>query len=114
MIKFLEIWQIKCPFEDIKESMKKYIVDEIKTSDINKLLVKSAVNLISMDNIHRQFIAGRFLTIDLYKKSSRERNIKVKDLYTPKAFADFVKEYINEWMVLSRTSLYYSQYGRLF
>jgi len=98
-----------CPFEDIKESMKKYIVDEIKTSDINKLLVKSAVNLISIDNIHWQFIAGRFLTIDLYKKASRERKIKVKDLYTPKAFANFVKEYINEWWYYQDFFKYYSQ-----
>lgn len=98
-----------CPFEDIRESLKNYIVDEINTSDINKLLVKAAVNLISMNNIHWQFIAGRFLTIDLYKKASRERNIQLKELYTPKAFADFVKEYIDAWWYYENFFDYYSQ-----
>jgi hypothetical protein len=46
-----------CSFEDIKESLKRYIVDEIRTSDINKLLVKASVDLISIENIHWQFIA---------------------------------------------------------
>jgi hypothetical protein len=47
----------KCPFSQIEKDLKNYIVDEIKTDDINKLLVKTAVNLISMDNIDWQFIA---------------------------------------------------------
>lgn len=85
-----------CSFEDIKESLKRYIVDEIKTSDINKLLVKASVNLITMENIHWQFIAWRFLTIDLYKKASRQRNIKLENLYTPESFASFLKEYVDD------------------
>ena len=97
-----------CPFVEIEESIKKYIVDEIKTVDINKLLVKAAVNLISMDNIHRQFIAWRFLTIDLYKKASRERDLELKELYTPKAFADFVKEYVEAGRYYEDFFKYYS------
>lgn len=104
-------WKLKklCPFEEIKESMKKYIVDEIKTVDINKLLVKSAVNLISIDNIHWQFIAWRFLTIDLYKKASRERNIPVQNLYSPEAFLNFVKEYVDAGRYYEDFFKYYSE-----
>lgn len=104
------VWDLAelCPFEDISTALKKYIVDEIHTSDINKLMVKAAVNLISMENIHWQFIAGRFLTIDLYKKASRERNIELKDLYTPKAFADFVKEYVDAGRYYEDFFKYYS------
>ncbi len=97
-----------CPFMEIEGALRKYIVDEINTSDINKLLVKTAVNLISIENIHWQFIAGRFLTIDLYKKASRERNLELKDLYTPKAFADFVKEYVDAGWYYEDFFKYYS------
>ena len=91
-----DLWEL-CPFSDVEKNIKKYIIPDIKTSDINHLLVKVTVNLISITNIHWQFIAWRFLTIDLYKKASRERNIDLKDLYSPKAFADFLQEYVKEW-----------------
>ena len=38
----------KCPFEEIYDSFKKYIVEWMKTSDITKMLIKSAVDLISV------------------------------------------------------------------
>jgi len=84
----------KCPFDELAESLKKYLVDNIKTTDINLLLVKTAVNLISIENISRQDIAGRFATIDLYKKASRQRNLAVPDLYLPQSFLSLVKEYV--------------------
>lgn len=98
----------KCPFSQIEKDLKNYIVDEIKTDDINKLLVKTAVNLISMDNIDWQFIAWRFLTIDLYKKVSRNKNIEISKLYDANAFANFMKEYTDEWWFYDKFFEYYS------
>ncbi len=98
----------KCPFSQIEKDLKNYIVDDIKTDDINKLLVKTAVNLISIDNIDWQFIAWRFLTIDLYKKVSRTRNIEISKLHTPESFASFMKEYIDEWWFYDKFFEYYS------
>jgi hypothetical protein len=37
--------------------MKKYIVDEITTKDITKMMIKSAIDLISIENIHWQSVA---------------------------------------------------------
>lgn len=79
---------------DLQNELKKYLTEKIKTSDINHLLVKSAVNLISIENISWQEIAGRFATIDLYKKASKERKLAIEELYSPTAFADLVKEYV--------------------
>lgn len=98
----------KCPFSSIENDLIKYMVDEIKTDDINKLLVKTAVNLISMDNIDWQFIAGRFLTIDLYKKVSRTRNIEIEKLHSAEVFASFMKEYVDEWWFYDKFFEYYS------
>ncbi len=83
-----------CPFEDLEKNLVKYLVDEIKTSDIMKMMVKAAIDLISVDNIYWQFIAGRLLTSDLYKQSSRQRGIAVKELYTPESFLQLVEEYV--------------------
>jgi len=38
-------------------SFKNNLVDNIETKDINKLLIKSCVNLISIENIHWQEVA---------------------------------------------------------
>ena len=35
----------KCTFDEISESLKKYLVEGMKTSDITKMLIKSAVDL---------------------------------------------------------------------
>jgi ribonucleoside-diphosphate reductase alpha chain len=53
--------------------LKKYIVEGMKTSDITKMLIKSAIDLISVENISWQFIAGRLALIDLYKEASNNR-----------------------------------------
>ena len=98
----------KCPFTQIEKDLTNYIVDDIKTEDINKLLVKTAVNLISIDNIDWQFIAWRFLTIDLYKKVSRTKNIEINQLHDAKTFANFMKEYVDEWWFYDKFFEYYS------
>jgi transcriptional regulator NrdR family protein len=47
----------KCSFEKLSESLKKYIVEDMKTSDITKMMIKSAIDLISVENTSWQFIA---------------------------------------------------------
>ena len=63
----------KCKFEEISESLRKYIVEGMKTSDITKMLIKSAIDLISVENTSWQFVAGRLALIDLYKEASNNR-----------------------------------------
>ena len=93
----------RCSFADLEKNLTRYLVDKIKSKDIMKMLVKCAIDLISIENINWQLIAGRLLTSDLYKQASRERKMAVKDLYTPEAFADLVEEYVND-------NLYYQEF----
>jgi len=43
----------------------------MKTADIAKLLVKTCIDLVSVENIHWEHIAGRLALFDLYKKQGR-------------------------------------------
>jgi len=83
-----------CKFEEIEKVLKNYIVDGIKTLDITKMLVKASIDLISIENSDWQFIASRFMTIDLYKEASKNRNIIIDDIYTWKTYKDLFDEYI--------------------
>jgi len=98
----------KCPFENIKEDLKKYLVDKIKTKDIMKLLIKTTINLISIENIDRQTIAWRLLTIDLYKKASRNTNKPITKLYTAESYLELMQEYIKGWLYYQDFFKYYS------
>jgi ribonucleoside-diphosphate reductase alpha chain len=67
-----------CPFNDIVEALKDSIVDYINTKDIKKLLIKIMIDLISVQNIHWQVLAGRLIIIDLYKQAAGNRNISIE------------------------------------
>jgi len=92
------VWELSklCPFEDFEKEIQKYIVDNIKTSEINHLLVKTAVNLISVKNINWQEIAWRFATIDLYKRASKSIWIEISEVYSPNVFLQLVKDYVHK------------------
>jgi len=87
-----------CPFWPIEEKMKSYIVDWMKTEDITKLIIKSAIDLISVDNIKWQNIAWRFATLDLYKQASRNRKIENWEVYSWKNFKNLFDTYIEKWL----------------
>ena len=53
----------------------------MKTSDILDMMIKSATDLVSVENTAWEFIAGRLLMISIYKKASNNRGIKIKNLY---------------------------------
>ena len=86
-------YEDKCSFEVLMEAFKKNIVEDIKTSDINKLLVKTCIDLVSMENISWQEIAGRIFLGNIYKQASKNRNIPVEKLYSPESYLALVKEY---------------------
>ncbi|MGB2111300.1 MAG: ATP cone domain-containing protein, partial [Patescibacteria group bacterium] len=85
-----------CPFEEISDSLKKYIVDDMKTSDILKMMIKSAVDLISVENTSWQFIAGRLALIDMYKQASYNRNMDINKIYDPQEYLNLFENYIEK------------------
>jgi len=67
-----------CPFHDIVEALKDSVVDHMATKDIAKLLIKIMIDMISVENIHWQVLAGRLIIIDLYKQAAKNRNISIE------------------------------------
>jgi ribonucleoside-diphosphate reductase alpha chain len=98
-----------CKFEELEESLRKYIVEDMKTSDILKMMIKSSIDLISVENVSWQLVAGRFAMIDLYKKASKTRDLKIKDLYKGKSYKTLFDEYIEAGLYYKDFYKYYSE-----
>lgn len=99
----------RCTFEDLMEAFKKNIVEDIKTSDINRLLTKTCIDLVSVENIEWEHIAGRFALMNLYKQACKNRNMTMEQLYTPEAYLAFFKDYVNRGLYYTKFFDYYSE-----
>ncbi len=89
-------YEQSCLFEDLLEMFKKNIVDEIKTSDINKLLIKACIDLVSVENIFWQEVAGRIALFNLYKEALRNRKLRHEDIYAPQAVLALFHDYLEK------------------
>lgn len=98
-----------CKFEEMSESLKKYIVDDMKTSDILKMMIKSAVDLIAIENTSWQYIAGRLALIDLYKQASNNRDMNINKIYDAKSYKKLFDEYIDKGLYYKDFYKYYSE-----
>lgn len=98
-----------CHFEDLKADLEKYLIEDIKTSDITKLLIKTSINLITIENIHRQTIAGRLLIMDLYKQAARNRAIDYTNPYSGDNFLTHMKDYVSKNIYYKDFFAYYSE-----
>ncbi len=98
-----------CKFEELSDSLKKYVVENMKTDDILKMMIKSAVDLISVENTSWQYIAGRLALIDLYKQASNNRGMDIKKIYEPKAYVKLFDEYIERGLYYKDFYNYYSK-----
>lgn len=98
-----------CPFAEIENVLKTYIVDWIKTSDITKLLIKASIDLISIENVNWQYIASRFMAIDLYKEATKNREIILDDIYTWNSYKTLFDDYIKKGLYYKDFYKYYSE-----
>lgn len=99
----------QCRFDELIEAFKKNIVDEIKTSDVNKLLVKTCIDLVTVENIAWQNIAARIFLGNLYKHASRNRGISHEEIYTPEAYLALFKDYIGAGLYYKDFFKYYTE-----
>jgi len=83
-----------CTFEEVRKELEKYLIEDISTKDITNLLIKTAINLITVENTHRQIVAGRLLIMDLYKQAHRNRGIEIDAPYSGESFLNLMKDYI--------------------
>ncbi len=102
-------YEQECLFDDLMEAFKKNIVEDMKTSDIAKLLVKTCIDLVTVENIHWEHIAGRLALFDLYKKAGKNRGISQKDIYTGDSYVAFFSKYIEEGLYYKDFMNYYSE-----
>lgn len=102
-------YEDRCTFEDLMEAFKKNLVEDIKTSDINKMLVKTCIDLVSVENINWEHIAGRIFLGNLYKQACKNRGIKVKDIYTAASYKDLFDDYVKKDLYYKDFYKYYSE-----
>jgi ribonucleoside-diphosphate reductase alpha chain len=70
-----------CTFESFIEAFKKNIVDDIATKDITRMMIKTCIDLVSVENIDWEHIAARIKLYDLYKEIGRTySDVGYKDL----------------------------------
>lgn len=87
---------VRCPFSKLEENLNRYVVEWISTRDINKMIIKSAIDLISPQNTSWEFIAWRFAMLNIYKEVSRKTWVPVGELYHENQFLQLIKDYVDE------------------
>ncbi len=102
-------YEDRCSFEELMEAFKKNIVEDIKTSDIGKLLIKTCVDLVSVENIAWQEVAGRFALQNLYKQASKNRKVDVDKLYAPESYKALFDEYVKSGLYSKDFYEYYTE-----
>ncbi len=102
-------YEESCRFEDMVEAFKNNIVEDIKTSDINKLLVKTCIDLVSVENITWQYVAARIFLGNLYKKAVKNRGIMMDEIYTPETYKALFDEYVEKGLYYKKFYDYYSE-----
>lgn len=100
-------YESMCRFEDLLEAFKKNLVEDIQTHDINKLLIKACIDLVSVDNIAWQNVAARFLLGNLYKKATKNRAVSLADIYSPESFLALFTDYVER-------GLYYKDFFKFY
>ncbi len=101
-------YEEECRFEDLMEAFKKNLIEEIKTSDIEKLLVKTCIDLVTVENIAWQNIAARILLGGLYKQAIKNRNLKQEDVYSPTSYKALFDDYIAQGLYYKNFYDYYT------
>ncbi len=102
-------YEEECRFEDLMDSFKKNLVDDIKTSDIETLLVKTCIDLVTVENIAWQNVAARILLGGLYKKATKNRGLAQKDIYSAAAYKAHFDLYIEKGLYYKDFYKYYSE-----
>lgn len=98
-----------CNFQELIEAFKKNIVEDIKTKDILKLLIKTCIDLVSVENTHWEQVAGRFALFDLYKQAGKNRGISFDNIYMGESYLEFFKTYLAEGLYYKNFLDYYTE-----
>lgn len=102
-------YEKKCDFEAFVEAFKKNIVPDMRTKDINRLMVKTAIDLVSVKNTAWQHIAARMFLGNLYKQATKNRNMNIENIYTPQPYLDLFDDYVKRGLYYKDFYAYYDK-----
>ena len=89
-------FETACRFDDAFAILRNHLVDGITTEQVIENLKRSCIDLITVQNIDWQIIAGRLLVMQLYKSASRNRGVKIEDLYSTSSFQAHFEDYLKK------------------
>ncbi|QQS61739.1 MAG: ribonucleoside-diphosphate reductase subunit alpha [Candidatus Moraniibacteriota bacterium] len=102
-------YEKQCLFKELVEAFKNNIVEDIKTSDINKLLVKTCIDLVSVENIAWQYVGARIFLGNLYKQALSNRKLSMEKLYSAQSYKSLFDDYIQQGLYYKDFYQYYSK-----
>ncbi len=86
----------KCPFDELFDIFKITLTDGIETKNILKQLRKSAIDLVTVENINWQIVAGRLYSLEFFGEVARNRGISFDEIYTSDAWFSHFKNYCEQ------------------
>lgn len=98
----------ECSFGELYETFKNRLIDGIPTSQILDGLIKSCLDLITVENIKWQNIAGRLYALRFYKEASRNRKVPYAKLYSAESFSAHFRSYMDKGYYYRDFYKYYS------
>ena len=99
----------KCPFEDLFEIFKITLTDGTETKQILKQLRKAAIDLVTVENIDWQIVAGRLYALDFYGQVVTNRNIKHEEIYSAKSWLKHFEDYRKKGLYSDKFAEAYTQ-----
>jgi len=94
--------QEECTFEELMKIFNITLIDNIDTSQVMNNLRKAAIDLISAENANWQLVAGRFYTMEFYKKACRSRGMTHDEIYTPASWKKHFDDYVEKGLYSSK------------
>jgi len=102
-------YENKCHFEDFLEAFKRNLANDIETKDINRFMIKTAIDLVTIENSWWQHIAARILLENVYKQATKTRGIEIKDLYTEGSYLALFEDYVESGLYYKDFFKYYTK-----
>lgn len=99
----------ECKFDELYETLKLMITDGMSTADLLKSMRKAALDLITVENVNWQNVAGRLYALEFYGDACRNRKMKHGDIYNPKTWSAHFKDYIKKGFYYKNFYDYYSE-----
>jgi ribonucleoside-diphosphate reductase alpha chain len=97
-----------CPFKDVFEVFKITLIDGIETSQVLKNLRKATLDMITVQNIDWQNVAGRLYAMEFYKEATHNRKISYDEIYTAKAWKAHFDDYVQKGLYSTKFKESYS------